>query len=228
VDRFIANSQYVARRIRKVYGRDSTVIYPPVDVDRFGVAADRDDYYVTAARLVPYKRVDLIVEAFSAMPHRRLVVIGDGPDLKRIAARVTGNIELLGRVPFEVLRDHLQRARAFIFAAEEDFGIFPVEAQACGTPVIAYGEGGARETVVPVRERTGGRPVRDEQATGVLFHEQTVPALASAVALFEQHEREFDVHAIRRHALKFSRERFRAEFRQYIDSAVVEHFRARC
>lgn len=143
VDDFIAISGFIARRIQKVYRRDATVIYPPVDTDGFALRPDKEDFYLTASRLVPYKKIDLIVEAFSALPDRRLVVIGDGPEMAKVRAKAGPNVQLLGYQPFSVLKDHLQRARAFVFAAEEDFGIVPLEAQACGTPVIAYGKGGS-------------------------------------------------------------------------------------
>ena len=134
VDRFIAISNFIARRIWKSYRRESTVIYPPVDVDSLTPGGSREDFYVTASRMVPYKRIDLIVEAFAAMPGKRLVVIGDGPEERRIRGRAGSNVTLLGRQPFEVLRDHLRRARAFVFAAEEDFGIAPLEGRLAGHP----------------------------------------------------------------------------------------------
>jgi len=124
------------------------VIYPPVEVEAFSLREQKEDFYLTASRMVPYKKMPLIVEAFAAMPDKRLVVVGDGPELARCKAVAAPNVELLGYQPFEVLRDYMQRARAFVFAAEEDFGIAPVEAQACGTPVIAFGRGGACETIV--------------------------------------------------------------------------------
>ena len=141
VDTFLACSKYIARRIRKTYGRDSKVVYPPVDIARFMMRTDKENFYLTASRMVPYKRMPMIVEAFAAMPQRRLVVIGDGPELERVKAlaRDASNVTILGYQPTEVLADYMARARAFVFAAEEDFGITPVEAQACGTPVIAYG-----------------------------------------------------------------------------------------
>jgi glycosyltransferase involved in cell wall biosynthesis len=160
VDEFIAISNFIARRIRKAYRRDSTVIYPPVDVESFSLRQDKEDFYLTASRLVPYKRVDLIVEAFSRMPEKKLVVIGAGPEFSRIKASAGHNVDFLGYQPGEVLRDHMQRARAFVFAAEEDFGIAPLEAQACGTPVIAYGKGGALETI---------RGEESVEPTGVFF-----------------------------------------------------------
>ncbi len=179
VDEFIANSQYVARRIKKVYGRAAQVIHPPIDVDAFPVCHDKEDFYLAASRLVPYKRIDLIVEAFASITDRRLIVIGDGPEMPKLRRLAGPNVTLLGYQGDKVLLDHLQRARAFIFAAEEDFGIIPLEAQACGTPVIAYGKGGALETVV------GLDHANPDSATGVLFDTQTTAAITEAVRRFE-------------------------------------------
>jgi glycosyltransferase involved in cell wall biosynthesis len=167
----------------------------------------REDFYVTASRLVPYKRVDLIVEAFAGMSSRTLVVIGDGPDARRVRSKSAANVRLLGEQPFPVLRDHLRRARAFVFAAEEDFGIAPLEAQACGTPVIALGKGGALETVVGL---DSARP------TAVFFPEQTIPALQAAVATFEQESSRIAPAACRDNALRFRAERFRTEFGEFV------------
>jgi glycosyltransferase involved in cell wall biosynthesis len=179
VDQFIANSAYIARRIHRAYRREAIVVHPPVDVGRFTARLDKEDFYFTASRLVPYKRVDLIVEAFAQMPQRRLIVIGDGPEMARIRKLAGPNVTLLGFQPTAVLRDHLQRARAFVFAAEEDFGILPVEAQACGTPVVAFGKGGALETVIGMDDAEG------RAQTGLFFGEQTVPAVIDAVERFE-------------------------------------------
>ncbi|MEW5992854.1 MAG: glycosyltransferase family 4 protein, partial [Candidatus Zixiibacteriota bacterium] len=186
VDEFIAISNFIARRIWKVYRRESSVIYPPVDVGSFPLQEAKEDFYVTASRMVPYKKIDLIVEAFSAIPERRLVVIGDGPDFDKIRAKAGPNVELLGFKEQAVLRDYLQRARAFVFAAEEDFGIAPLEAQACGTPVIAYGKGGALETVVGM-----GRGDDGQAPTGIFFDRQSVDSLRQAVDLFESHRQVF-------------------------------------
>lgn len=147
VDHFIANSKFISRRIKKVYGRDADVIYPPVNVDRFNICEQKDDYFFTASRLVPYKKIDLIVEAFSQMPDKKLVVIGDGSEMSKIKQKATKNIEILGYQPDATMTDYMKKAKAFVFAAEEDFGITPVEAQACGTPVIAFGKGGVLETI---------------------------------------------------------------------------------
>ena len=131
----VANSQFIARRIKKVYGRDADVIYPPVHVERFALNTHKEDFYITASRLVPYKRVDLIVEAFRRMPDKKLIVIGDGPEMKKVIRHASENISVLGYQPDDVLQDLMGRAKAFVFAAEEDFGIVVVEAQACGTPM---------------------------------------------------------------------------------------------
>ncbi|SIT43937.1 Glycosyl transferase group 1 [Paraburkholderia ribeironis] len=219
VDYLVANSQFIARRIRKVYQREATVIYPPVDLANMVVSTQKDDFYVTASRMVPYKRIDVIVQAFSQTPERRLVVIGDGPEMKRIKSGAGENVTILGHQPFEVLVDHLQRARAFVFAAEEDFGISVVEAQACGTPVIAFGRGGALESVV-------GLPL--ERPTGVFFGEQTPESLLEAINRFESNAALFDPRQCRRNAERFSSENFKAALTNFIDArfpyACVEQF----
>jgi glycosyltransferase involved in cell wall biosynthesis len=213
VDRFIANSNYVRRRIAKTYRRDARVIYPPVDVAGFTPGGVKGDFYLTASRLVPYKRIDLIVEAFAGMPERKLVVIGDGPDRAKIERKATPNITLLGHQPRAVMIDHMQRARAFVFAAEEDFGILPVEVQACGTPVVAYGKGGALETIVPL-----GR----DDATGMFFFDQSPSAIRAAVAQFETCADNFTAENCRNQAMKFAAERFHREFSDYIAAAWDE------
>ncbi len=206
VDVYVANSQYVARRIWKTYRRRAHVVYPPVDVDAFALQADKDNHYLTMARLVPYKRIDLIVEAFAAMPDKELIVIGDGPELNRLKQQAGPNVTLLGRQPDEAVQYYMQHARAFVYAAEEDFGIAPVEAQACGTPVIAYGKGGVLETVVPGQ-------------TGVLYAHQTAADIADAVAAFESQYDSFVPEQIRVHAEQFGPDRFRDAFRTLIDTA---------
>ncbi|HDY5024508.1 TPA: glycosyltransferase family 4 protein, partial [Klebsiella pneumoniae] len=182
VDHFIANSHYIARRINKVYGRKSDVIYPPVDVDRFSLCEKKEDYYFTASRMVPYKKMDLIVEAFSCMPDKKLIVIGDGSEMFKIKAKATQNIEILGYQPNSVMEQHMKKAKAFVFAAEEDFGITPVEAQACGTPVIAFGKGGALETI---------RPYGVDKPTGLFFDKQEVTSLINAVSEFDSKSDKF-------------------------------------
>ena len=211
VDHFVANSQFIARRIRKVYHRESRVIFPPVDVQSFLVGEQKEDFYLTASRMVPYKKIDLIVEAFSRMPGKRLVVIGDGPEMKAIRAKAGPNVEILGYQPFAVLHDHMRRAKAFVFAAEEDFGIAPVEAQACGTPVIAFGKGGALETV---RELGQPRP------TGIFFREQSVPSLVAAVRDFEQNAHRFAALDCRANAERFSIATFRERFMGFVEQVM--------
>jgi UDP-N-acetylmuramyl pentapeptide phosphotransferase/UDP-N-acetylglucosamine-1-phosphate transferase/glycosyltransferase involved in cell wall biosynthesis len=205
VDMFLAISNCIGGRIRKTYRRDSKTVYPPVDTANFTVHEEKSDYYLTASRLVPYKRIDLIVDAFARMPDRRLVVVGDGPEFAKLSARATANVRMVGHQPQDRLIDYLQHARAFVFAAEEDFGIAPLEAQACGTPVIAYAAGGATETIVPGR-------------TGIFFNEQSVLSIVDAINAFEAIG-PWDAAAIRKNAERFSTERFREEFRQTIDTA---------
>lgn len=201
VDYFIANSHNVAQRIAKYYRRDADVLYPPVDVEGFALQeGPRSDYFLAASRLVPYKQLDLIIKAFKATPDRILKVVGDGPEYERLLALAgdAPNIELLGYLPDVSLTQWMRYAQGFIFAADEDFGILPLEAQACGTPVIAYGKGGALETVNGLNHGAS--------ATGVLFEEQSVASLNAAIDAFEQHT--FDPQACRQQAEKFSYARF--------------------
>jgi glycosyltransferase involved in cell wall biosynthesis len=201
VDAFAANSAYIARRIMKTYRREAEVIYPPVAVEDFELSEKKEDFYLTASRMVPYKRIDLVAEAFSRMPEKRLIIIGDGPEMNRVREKSGPNVNLLGYQANSALRSHLQRAKAFVFAAEEDFGILPVEAQACGTPVIAFGRGGVAETVKPGE-------------TGVLFDEQSTASLVNAVREFEMMS--FTATEVRRQAEKFSAEVFRKHFAHFV------------
>ncbi|MDX5515710.1 glycosyltransferase family 4 protein [Stenotrophomonas sp. RG-453] len=209
VDHFVANSRFIERRIRKVYGRESDVIYPPVDVEAFSYCEKKENFYLAASRLVPYKRMDLIIRAFSQMTEKKLVVIGDGPELAKLMSLAGPNISLLGYRPFAELKHYMQRARAFVFAAEEDFGITPVEAQACGTPVIAYGKGGSLETVRASSDSS--------KATGIWFAEQTTESIVDAVTRFEALPQGISPRACRAHAENFSTERFRASFGDYVE-----------
>jgi len=212
VDEFIANSHFIARRIWKTYRRDATIIYPPVDIGSLAMKQDKDDFYLTVSRLVPYKKINLIVEAFGKMPDKKLVVIGDGAPFKSIKAAAKKNVAMLGFQSSEVVQDYLRRARGFVFAAEEDFGICVVEAQACGTPVIAFGKGGVLESV---------RDLSAKEPTGLFFKEQTPEAIIDAVRLFEIENKRFDAGACRRNAQRFSRERFRSEFRGFCERAMA-------
>lgn len=211
VNQFIAISQFIERRIWKVYRRESTVIYPPVDIEQFELYEEKEDFYMTASRMVPYKKIDLIVEAFSKMPDRKLMVIGDGPDYNKIKAKAGANVIMLGYQPSDVLREYMQKAKAFVFAAEEDFGIAPLEAQACGTPVIAYGKGGALETI---------KGLNEERPTGIFFEKQTTEALQEAVALFEEVQLKLTPIYCRENAEMFSNLRFCKEFSAYIEKQV--------
>ncbi|MHB1949556.1 MAG: glycosyltransferase family 4 protein [Gammaproteobacteria bacterium] len=205
VDHFLAISQFISRRIWKTYRREADVIYPPVDVHQFVAGTQKDDFYLTASRFVPYKKIDLIVESFTQMPDKKLIVIGDGPDFAKVKAKAGKNIELLGYQPTDKLIDYMQKAKAFVFAAEEDFGIVPLEAQACGTPVIAYGKGAALETI---------RGLDHEAPSGVFFNEQTTQELCRAINLFEQSK--ITAENCRNNALQFSPEKFQEKFKQFI------------
>ncbi|APY08492.1 glycosyl transferase family 1 [Winogradskyella sp. J14-2] len=201
VDVFVANSNYISGRIKKIYNREAKVIYPPVDVQKFTLEKSKSDYYFTASRMVPYKKIELIVRAFNRMPSKKLIVAGAGPELKKIKAIAKENIELLGFIEDEILTRYMSEAKAFVFAAEEDFGIVPVEAQACGTPVIAYNKGGTNETVI-------------NQKTGVLFNKQTEKEIIDAVTRFETLE--FSHELVRENALRFSKERFEKEMEDFV------------
>lgn len=218
VDSFLANSFFISRRVWKIYRRKAKVIFPPVDVAQFSLCEKKENFYLAASRLVPYKRMDLIVEAFSAMPSRQLVVIGDGPEMRRLKANAGPNVTILGYQADIVLRDAMQRARAFVFAAEEDFGIMPLEAQACGTPVIAYGKGGVLETI---------RGLDAHTPTGVFFPEQSVASLCAAVERFESSVAQISPRACRENALRFSVERFDAELKQFMEAAWKDFCYAR-
>lgn len=209
VDTFIANSNYIAQRIWKVYRREAHVIYPPVDTQDMPFRMEKEDFYVVASRMVPYKKIPLVVEAFRNMPDKRLVVLGDGPDFKRVQKLAKGqsHIQVMGYQPSEVLHDYMARAKALVFAAEEDFGILPVEAQACGTPVIAYGRGGVTESV-----QGPGKP----KPTGLFFPEQTPEAIQQAVETFEKNRGLYDPYIIRKHAEQFSVNAFQANMRGFL------------
>lgn len=210
VDQFVSISQFIQRRINKVYRRDSVVIYPNVDISFFEIESTKADFYLTASRMVPYKKMDLIVEAFTHMPDKQLVVIGDGPDRAKIEAiaNKVPNIRFLGYQSNEVMKQQMQKAKAFVFAAEEDFGITPVEAQACGTPVIAFAKGGALETVI-------------EGKTGLFFSEQTVGSLCEAITRFEQLDVAFMPEACRRSAERFSEQVFHERFNQLVTETLM-------
>lgn len=209
VDLFLANSRHVQRRIWRAYRRPSVVLYPPVATNRFAFEERKEDYYVTVSRLVSYKKVDLMLEAFRAMPTRSLVVIGDGPEASRLQAMCPPNVRLLGYQPHEAVQRHMASARAFLFAAHEDFGISPVEAQACGTPVIAFGVGGAAETVRDLRTQ--------ERPTGLLFAQQTAQSLQAAVEAFD--DARIAPRDCRAWAEEFDEARFASRFASLVERA---------
>ncbi len=208
VNHYVAISQYIADRILKIYGRKAAIIYPPVDLENFVPATAKDSFYLSASRMVPYKKIGLIVEAFSKMSDKRLVVIGDGPDFDKIRMKAGKNIDLLGYQPTAVLKEYMQKAKAFVYAAEEDFGIVTVEAQSCGTPVIAYGKGGSLETVI-------------DGKTGVFFYEQTVRGIQDAVMRFESSQGQYSMQSMREHVRKFSQERFKQEFKRFVNDKLA-------
>jgi glycosyltransferase involved in cell wall biosynthesis len=213
VTHFIAISQTVQRRIAECYGRASTVIYPPVDTDFYYPAAlPREDFYLAVSAFAPYKRLDLAIQACNVL-RRPLLLIGSGQEETRLRALAGPSIHFLGWQPDAVIRDHLRRCRALLFPGEEDFGIVPVEAQACGAPVIAFGRGGATETVIPPDRRDPG-------PTGLWFSEQTVEALTGALMEFEKNQDLFSPSAARRQALRFNAARFAEELFSYLDRVL--------
>jgi glycosyltransferase involved in cell wall biosynthesis len=212
VTHFVAISRTVQQRIADCYGRSSEVIYPPVNTDFYCPApVQREDYYLAVSASAPYKRLDLTVAACKRLG-RGLVLIGSGQDEKKLRSLAGPAVCFLGWQPDAVIRDHMQRCRALIFPGEEDFGIVPVEAQACGTPVIAFGRGGATETVVP--------PDRGREPTGIWFDEQSADCLADALLRFEARAGDFDPAALRRHALRFNQGRFAEELFGYLHSVL--------
>jgi glycosyltransferase involved in cell wall biosynthesis len=214
VDYFIANSHHTARRIWRCYRRSAEVIYPPVDVDRFSFEPQKQDYYLTVSRLVGYKKIPLIVQAFNHL-NLPLVVIGSGAELSTLQKIAKPNIKILGWQPDDVVEQYMKQAKAFVYAAYEDFGIAPVEAQACGTPVIAYGVGGTAETVRDLREY-------QSQGTGILFPNQTETAIVEAVQAFEQHQAIFQPEIARSFALTFHPDIFKQRYLNFIDRAYQE------
>jgi glycosyltransferase involved in cell wall biosynthesis len=204
VDYFIANSNFIKDRVKRTYKKEAKVIYPPVDIKRFTLHEEKEDFYLTASRLVPYKKTKLIVEAFNEMPEKKLVVIGSGEELATLKAIAKDNITIMGYQEDSVLVEFMQKAKAFVYAAIEDFGIVPIEAMACGTPVVALNRGGTAETVV-------------NGATGVLFSKQNVSDIVAAIKEFESMN--FSFSDIREHSKKFSN--FKEEFKKYVDSCTT-------
>lgn len=210
VDYYISNSDYVGQRIRKTYRRKATTIHPNIDISNFELCNDKQEYYLASSRLVAYKKIDTIIEAFNQMPDKKLVVIGGGPNLEAYRKLAKDNVTVMGYQPFDVLKDKMQHAKAFVFAADEDFGMIPIEAQSCGTPVIAYGHGGSLETV------NGGK-------TGLFFNEQTLEAIVEAVNRFEaMGSQPFAPADCRQWAEGFSEERFKREIKEFVEEKYEE------
>lgn len=210
VDYYISNSDYVGQRIRKTYRRKATTIHPNIDISNFELCNDKQEYYLASSRLVAYKKIDTIIEAFNQMPDKKLVVIGGGPNLEAYRKLANANVTVMGYQPFDVLKDKMQHAKAFVFAADEDFGMIPIEAQSCGTPVIAYGHGGSLATV------NGGK-------TGLFFNEQTPEAIVEAVNRFEaMGSQPFAPADCRQWAEGFSEERFKREIKEFVEEKYEE------
>ena len=216
VDYFIANSKHTARRIWRCYRRESTVIYPPINIENLPFSAQKEDFYLIVSRLVTYKQVSLIVQAFNKI-QKPLVIIGTGPEMTKITQMAKSNIQLLGWQPDEVVKQYMSSAKGFVYAACEDFGMALVEAQACGTPVIAYGAGGALETV------RDARVVESNTATGILYREQTESALIEAIASFEDAQGKFDPEYMRSHAAQFETNIFAQRYQEFLDKSQEKH-----
>lgn len=206
-DFYIANSNYIAARIKKIYGRDAAVIYPPVDIYPSEGIVAKENYYITASRLVPYKRVDLIISAFSSMPGRRLIVAGDGPEFNNLKSKGAPNITFTGYLSAQELHSYLSKAKAFVFAADEDFGIAPVEALGCGTPVIALNKGGTAETII-------------DGNYGILFDRQDDKSISDAVIRFENSFSSFKPDLLRTYAQQFGRNIFEQKIKAFVDSKI--------
>ncbi|MEQ1648510.1 MAG: glycosyltransferase [Hyphomicrobiaceae bacterium] len=210
-DLMVANSSYVAARIRRIYGRDASVVHPPVAIDAFPLVEKREDYYVTASFLAPYKRTDLVIEAFRRMPHRKLIVVGEGQQAKSLKSLGADNILFTGYLTQAAYVETISHARALVFAGCEDFGIALAEAQASGTPLIAFGRGGAVDIV-----KTGAD---GEDVTGLLFRRQEIDDVVAAVEGFESRPDSISAEACRRNAVRFSETRFQGEIAQAFDTA---------
>jgi glycosyltransferase involved in cell wall biosynthesis len=210
VNYFIANSNHVKKRINNIYQRDSVIIYPPVNTSSFPCETNKEEYYFSAGRMVSYKRLDLLAEAFTLMPDKRLVIAGQGEELKKIKKKAGSNVTVLDHLSQTDFIAHIRKAKAFVYAAEEDFGIVMAEAQAAGTPVIAFKKGGASEIVV-------------DGNTGILFNQQTTDSIIEAIQKFEAQE--LSPGTISNRAAVFSVSRFREEYFQYVENCCAEFFK---
>jgi len=217
VTHFIANSKNVQNRIKQTYGRSSVVIYPPVECDRFAISSDDDGYYLIVSALVPYKRIDVAVEAFGGID-RRLTIVGDGPELSSLRRMAPANVSFVDDADDNEVVEYMKKCRALVFPGEEDFGIVPLEAQACGKPVIALGKGGALETVIGLDHTKA----TEANATGIFFFEQSPEALQKSISLFEERRAEFDACKCRDNVLRFDRLVYQQSMQNYIQSVMAE------
>lgn len=215
VDSFIANSGHVAKRIKKYYNRDAEIIHPPVDTDIFNLSKTTCDYFLVISALVPYKRIDLAVEAFNNT-NLKLKIIGEGPELKTLQKMAGANIQFLNWLPHDQLLEYYANCKALIFPGEEDFGIVPVEAQSCGKPVIAFARGGALETV------KGYSDEMTDNSTGIFFDYQTAESLQGAITKYENVS--WNAEGIHKHAQKFSKANFKKKFEKFIDEQISDFF----
>lgn len=207
VDYFIANSKYISDRIKKIYNRNAEIIYPPVNTDKFSLCIEKHDYYITVSRMVPYKKIDIIIEAFNIL-NKKLIVVGEGIQLDSNKKLAKHNVEVVGYKSDEELVQLIQNAKGFVFAALEDFGIVPLEAQSCGTPAIALGEGGTSETII-------------DKKTGIHFKKQNIKSIIDAIHEFEAIK--FNPQQVREQALKFSQDTFKKKLKNYIEKKVLMH-----
>jgi glycosyltransferase involved in cell wall biosynthesis len=215
VDYFIAISNFIAKRIKKIYRREAEVIYPPVDTSKFLCHTQKENFYLTASRFVPYKKIDLIAEAFSKMPDKKLIIIGEGSDEQKIKTKCSKNVEIINYNKIVNLAEYMKRARAFVFAAEEDFGISVIEALSCGTPVIALNKGGTAETII-------------DGKYGIHFSEQTIEEIINAVNRFEKSSNTFDPQILSNYAKQFDRSVFEAKIKSFVKSKCDEFFKNDC
>jgi len=217
VTHFVANSKNVQNRIEQTYGRSSVVIYPPVECDRFAISSDDDGYYLIVSALVPYKRIDIAIEAFNGID-RKLIIVGNGPELPHLESIASANVSFVDDADDNEVVEYMKKCRALVFPGEEDFGIVPLEAQACGKPVIAFGKGGALETVIGLNHTQAA----EANATGIFFFEQSPEELRKCIALFEERREEFDARKCYDNVLRFDRPIYQQAMKNYIQSVIAE------
>lgn len=217
VTHFIAVSKNVQNRIKQAYNRNSVVIHPPVECNRFTISDDDDGYYLIVSAQVPYKRIDIAVEAFSNAS-QKLVIVGNGPELPRLKSMASSNVFFIDDADDNEVVKYMKKCRALIFPGEEDFGIVPLEAQACGKPVIAFGKGGALETIIGLDQTKN----TENNATGIFFYEQSPKALWEAILLFEKVKSRFDTQKGRDNASRFDRSIYKQSMQNYIQSVIAE------